>query len=90
MIHTCASSSCEKKYKLIIADELKNPLTSIMGFSELLLKESSGNLNENQQNSLIIIKKSADKLLDLINQILEISDFEVSNLILNIEELDVY
>jgi signal transduction histidine kinase len=90
MIHTCESSSCEKRYKLIIADELKNPLTSIMGFSELLLKELNGILNKSQQNSLRIIKKSADKLLDLINQIVEISDFKVSNLTLDIEDLDVY
>ncbi len=89
MIHLIEKSQSEKTNKLIMADELKNPLTSILGFSELLLREPHENLNENQKNSINHINKSANKLLKLINQVLAKSSFQENDLILNIKELDI-
>jgi len=66
--------------------ELKTPLNSIIGFTGILLMEMSGSLNEEQKKQLTIAKNSANHLLSLINDILEISRIEAGKAELYLEE----
>lgn len=59
-----------------MSHELRTPLTSILGLSESLLEERRGSLNEHQQKSLQIIESSGRHLLELINDILDLSKIE--------------
>ena len=59
-----------------MSHELRTPLTSILGLSESLLEQRRGSLNEHQQKSLEIIESSGYHLLELINDILDLSKIE--------------
>ena len=72
-----------------MSHELRTPLTSIIGFSKILLKGWAGKFNEEQKKQLRIIRRSADHLLGLINEIIDISKIEAGKLDLKIEKFDL-
>ena len=59
-----------------MSHELRTPLTSILGLSEALLEEIRDPLSEYQHKSLQIIESSGRHLLELINDILDLSKIE--------------
>lgn len=59
-----------------MSHELRTPLNSILGFSDLLLKERAGALNQRQREFLSHMKGAADHLLALINDVLDLSKIE--------------
>lgn len=59
-----------------MSHELRTPLNSILGFSDLLLKERAGALNPRQSEFLSHIKGAADHLLALLNGVLDLSKIE--------------
>ncbi|MCP4720155.1 MAG: hypothetical protein GY860_11920, partial [Desulfobacteraceae bacterium] len=54
--------------------ELRTPLNAILGLSQVMAKNS--NLNHEQKDNLHIISRSGEHLLDLINDILDMSKIE--------------
>mgnify|MGYP001026478626 CR=1 FL=1 len=68
-----------------MSHELRTPLNSIIGFTGILLMEMSGELNPEQRKQLNMVKSSAHHLLDLINDILDISKIESGKVELSIE-----
>ena len=63
-----------------MSHELRTPLNSILGLSETLLEERRGALNDYQQRSVKMIASSGHHLLDLINDILDLSKIEAGML----------
>ena len=59
-----------------MSHELRTPLNSILGLSETLLEQRREPLTEYQQKSLEIISSSGHHLLDLINDVLDLSKIE--------------
>ena len=59
-----------------MSHELRTPLTSILGLSESLQEQRRGSLNDHQEKSLAIIESSGRHLLELINDILDLSKIE--------------
>jgi signal transduction histidine kinase len=72
-----------------MSHELRTPLTTIIGFSSWLLMGTEGSLNEEQSKQLDMVKRSANHLLDLINDLLDISKIEAGKMTLNIEDFNV-
>jgi len=68
-----------------MSHELRTPLNSIIGFTGILTKGSSGPVNEEQKKQLDIVARSAKHLLYLINDLLELSRIEAGRLILEIK-----
>ena len=68
-----------------MSHELRTPLNTILGFSELLAEESSGALNDKQKRFITHIQRDASHLLELINDILDLSKIEAGRLELHIE-----
>ncbi len=68
-----------------MSHELRTPLNTILGFSELLAEESAGALNEKQKRFLTHIQRDAGHLLELINDILDLSKIEAGRLELHLE-----
>ncbi len=69
----------KNKFIGIAAHDLRNPAISIRGFSELLLKDA-GNLTDEQQEFISIIQSTSNNMLDLLNDLLELSQIESGNL----------
>lgn len=63
-----------------MSHELRTPLNSIIGFSGILLQGLAGELNEEQNKQLGMVKNSASHLLSLINDILDISKIEAGSM----------
>jgi PAS domain S-box-containing protein len=71
-----------------MSHELRTPLHTIIGFSELLAEELEGPLNEKQHRFVQHIHKDSLHLLELINDILDISKIEADRLELRPEVFD--
>lgn len=69
-----------------VSHELRTPLNSIMGFSELLIEKTFGELNDKQNQYVNYIHSSGNHLLHLINNILDLSKIEAGKLELHIDE----
>lgn len=65
--------------------ELRTPLTAIMGFSSVLLEECFGKLNPKQKEYMERIYSSGQYLLELINDILDMSRIEAGRLELDLQ-----
>ena len=72
-----------------VSHELRTPLNSILGFAKLLLKQKIGPLNPIQQTDLSVIYDSAQHLLSLVNDILDLSKIEAGKIRLDAEWVSV-
>ncbi|HLY92962.1 MAG TPA: PAS domain-containing sensor histidine kinase [Candidatus Angelobacter sp.] len=71
-----------------MSHELRTPLHTIIGFSELLTEELEGPLNDKQKRFIGHILQDSRHLLELINEILDLSKIEAGRLELQKEEMD--
>jgi PAS domain S-box-containing protein len=72
-----------------MSHELRTPLNAIIGFSELLENHTFGDLNERQQRYVTNVLTSGRHLLQLINDILDLSKVEAGHMELALSEFDV-
>jgi CheY-like chemotaxis protein len=63
-----------------MSHELRTPLNAVIGFSEVLLERMFGDLNERQEEYLHDILSSGKHLLDLLNDILDLSKVEAGQM----------
>lgn len=75
----------ELKSKLLadMSHELRTPLNSILSLTRILLKEIPGKLNPDQVKQISIIERNGKNLLNLINNLLDLSKFEAGKMQLN-------
>jgi len=72
-----------------VSHELRTPLTSIKGYVDLILDGDAGEINDIQKEFLTIVKSNSDRLVALINDMLDISRIESGRVVLNIEPLSI-
>jgi PAS domain S-box-containing protein len=72
-----------------MSHELRTPLNAIVGFSDLLAEETPGALNLKQKRFVNHIKQASAHLLQLINDILDLSKIEAGQLALRCEDFQV-
>ncbi len=72
-----------------MSHELRTPLNSVIGFSDLLLEGAFGSLNTRQSKYVSNILISGKNLLEIINNLLDISRLEAGEKILNYENVDI-
>lgn len=73
-----------------MSHELRTPLNAIIGFSELMIKGTFGKINNDRyQEYMDDIHMSAEHLLGIINEVLDMSKIEAGKLELHEEEFDI-
>ncbi|WP_449244968.1 ATP-binding protein [Desulfobacca acetoxidans] len=73
-----------------VSHELRTPLNSILGYTQLLLDGVDGAINEDQQKSLLRVEKASNRLLQLINDVLDLSKLRAGRLELNAQKEDLH
>lgn len=84
------ANKTKSEFLSTMSHELRTPLNSIIGFSDMLLDGSGGDLNERQIKYIGHIFKAGKHLLELINDILDLSKLEAGKMELNYELFSVY
>ena len=72
-----------------MSHELRTPLNSIIGFTGIILQGMVGDLNEEQRRQLTMVKNAASHLLELINDLLDVSRVEAGKVDLWLEEFSL-
>jgi signal transduction histidine kinase/CheY-like chemotaxis protein len=72
-----------------MSHELRTPLNAVLGFSEVLLERMFGDINEKQEEYLRDIHGSGKHLLELLNEILDLSKVEAGQMELEFTLVDV-
>jgi signal transduction histidine kinase/CheY-like chemotaxis protein len=83
------ASRHKSEFLASMSHELRTPLNAIIGFSEVLLERMFGELNERQDEYLRDIWSSGKHLLELLNDILDLSKIEAGQMVLNRSEFVV-
>jgi len=71
-----SSGRIKSAFLATMSHELRTPLNSIIGFTGILLMGLVGSLNQEQKKQLNMVQDSARHLLELINDVLDISKLE--------------
>ena len=72
-----------------MSHELRTPLNAVIGFSDVLLERMFGELNERQEEYIRDIRDSGRHLLELINEILDLSKVEAGRMELELGTLSL-
>ncbi len=83
------ASRAKSEFLSNVTHELRTPLNAIMGFSDLLQESIENKLNDEQRKYLNNIISGGKDLLDVVNNILDVSNIETGKTILELEDIDV-
>eukprot|EP01037_Dinobryon_pediforme_P015596 gene15596-15744_t len=73
----------------LVSYELKSPLNTIVGFIEILINQYFGQLNERQLDYCQGIADASDRLMNLINDMLDLANIEAGKLNLDFQEIQL-
>jgi len=81
----------EAKNQFILATQhhLRTPLTIMKGYASMLIEGDYGKLNKKAKEKLVFFSESTQKLINLVNEFLDISQFQVGKKVLKIEKVNV-
>ena len=87
--HLVKLNQLKNEFLLNLGHDLKSPLTAIIGLSRLLKAEKLGQLNKRQVHYTDLIYRSGQKLMMIINELLDMSRVAASKSEINLESLAI-
>jgi signal transduction histidine kinase/CheY-like chemotaxis protein len=83
------ASRHKSEFLASMSHELRTPLNAVLGFSEVLLEGMFGEINERQEEYLRDIHGSGKHLLELLNEVLDLSKVEAGRMELEYASFDL-
>lgn len=84
-----SASKAKTEFLSNMSHELRTPLNAIIGFSDIMLRGMTGSVNDNQKEYLSYINSGGNHLLNLINDLLDLSKIESGKMELQLMEFDL-
>lgn len=69
-------SKAKAEFMNDVMHETKSPLTSIIGYAEILAKGTFGQPNKEQENSLNVIRRQSHRILNMVNNLMDLAKIE--------------
>ena len=87
--HEVEVDRLKSEFVATVSHELRTPMTSIRGYTDVLLMGAAGAMNENQTHFLNIIKSNTERLNILVNDLLDVSRIESGRVTLSPQALNL-
>lgn len=84
-----AASRAKTMFLATMSHELRTPMNSVIGYTGRLIKKLEGRLSEREARQLDAIRRNGDHLLNLINDILDVSKIEVGKMEIHLEPINI-
>ena len=84
-----AAARLKSEFLANFSHEIRTPLNGIIGYCDLLMREEGSRLTPHGRRDLNVVKKNAQTLLALINDILDLSKIEAGRVDLVVERVDM-
>jgi PAS domain S-box-containing protein len=89
LVRAEAADQLKSSFLATMSHELRTPLNSIIGFSGIMLQGLAGPLNPEQTKQLGMVRTSSRHLLELINDVLDLSKIEAGQVEVRAEPVDL-
>jgi|GEM_PF-2769962 len=83
-----SANQAKSEFLANMSHELRTPLNSIIGFSQILEKQIEESLNEKQKGFFNHIKEGGEHLLEMVNDILDLSKIEAGKIEIDLKPFD--
>jgi signal transduction histidine kinase len=84
-----SANLAKSKFVSFVAHELKNPMASIKGYTELIAKGMAGSVNEMQSSFLATIRSNVDRMNTIVSDLNDLTKIQVGSLRLEYQSVDI-
>lgn len=78
----------KNQFMSAVTHELRTPLASIKAYLDIIASEEPGSISKNVESSLVVVKRNADRLSSLTDDLLDIRRLESGKFQLNLKQMD--
>ena len=82
-----AANQAKTEFVSMVSHELKNPMQSIKGYTQLMLAGTSGAVNEGQQRFLGIVQGNVERMITIVSDLTDVARIESGRLQLNLRPM---
>lgn len=87
--HLRRADKLKTKFLSNMSHEFRTPLNSILALSRILLDRMDGDLSREQEKQILFIRKAAESLSDLVNDLLDLAKIEAGKVVIHPAEFAV-
>jgi len=88
-VRALRASEAKSKFLSSISHELRTPMNAVLGFSQILMRRSKDELSAQSKDSLNRLNGSAEHLMELIDELLDLNSIEEGHVQLTIEDTSI-